>query len=46
MSTQHPSDLTMQELAKELHRPIIRRFEKRKVFPFMGNIWSVDYVKI
>ena len=36
---------TMQnkELAEELHRPIIRKFEKRKEHPcFIDNIWGVD----
>ena len=32
-----------EELAKELHKPIIRKFEKRKVHPsFIDNIWDVD----
>ena len=30
-------------LADELHKPIIRKFEKRKVFSsFKDNIWGVD----
>ena len=30
-------------LAKELHKPIIRKFNKRKVYPtFIDNIWSAD----
>ena len=29
------------ELAEELHKPIIKTFEERKVqLPFMDNIWS------
>ena len=32
-----------QQLANELHKPIIRRFEKRKVYSsFKDNIWGVD----
>ena len=37
--------LTLQneQLANELHKPIIRKFEKRKVYPtFKDNIWGVD----
>ena len=31
------------ELAKELHKPIIRKFNKRKVqSPFIDNIWGAD----
>ena len=32
-----------QQLAEELHKPIIRKFEKRKVYStFKGNIWGVE----
>ena len=32
-----------EELANELHKPIIRKFEKRKVYStFKNNIWGVD----
>ena len=32
-----------QQLAKELHKPIIRKFKKRKVYSsFKDNIWGVD----
>ena len=32
-----------QQLAKELHNPIIRKFEKRKVHAaFKDNIWGAD----
>ena len=32
-----------QQLANELHKPIIRKFKKRKVFSsFKDNIWGVD----
>ena len=32
-----------QQLAEELHKPIIRKFEKRKVYStFKGNIWGAD----
>ena len=31
------------ELAEELHKPIIRKFEKRKVHSsFIDNIWGAD----
>ena len=31
------------ELAEELHKPIIRKLEKRKVnSPFIDNIWGAD----
>ena len=32
-----------QQLADELHKPIIMKFKKRKVYSsFKDNIWSVD----
>ena len=32
-----------QQLADELHKPIIRKFKKRKVYSsFKDNIWDVD----
>ena len=32
-----------QQLAKELHKPIIRKFKKRKVYSaFKDNIWGAD----
>ena len=32
-----------QQLANELHKPIIRKFEKRKVYSsFKDNIWGID----
>ena len=31
------------QLANDLHKPIIRKFKKRKVYsPFRDNIWGVD----
>ena len=31
------------QLENELHKPIIRKFKKRKVYPsFKDNIWGVD----
>ena len=31
------------QLAEELHKPIIRKFEKRKVYSaFKDNIWGTD----
>ena len=36
-----------QQLANELHKPIIRKFKKRKVYySFKDNIWGVDVVDI
>ena len=30
-------------LADELHKPVIKKFNKRKVYPqFKDNIWGVD----
>ena len=35
--------LQNEQLAEELHKPIIRKFEKRKVYStFKDNIWGVD----
>ena len=32
-----------QQLAEELHKPIIRKFEKQKVYYcFKDNIWGAD----
>ena len=36
-----------QQLANALHEPIIRKFEKRKVYSsFKDNIWGVDLADI
>ena len=36
-------NISNKELAEELHKPIIRIFNKRKVHsPFIGNIWGAD----
>ena len=43
------ANLTLQneQLAEELHKPIIRKFEKRKVYStFKDNIWGVDLADI
>ena len=41
MEKQRPSDLARQNLAEESHKPIIRKFEKQKVYSSLkGNIWS------
>ena len=33
-----------QQLANELHKPSIRKFEKRKVYSsFKDNIWGIDF---
>ena len=38
-----PLDLAMQHLAEESHKPIIRKFKKRKVYSsFKDNIWGAD----
>ena len=38
-------NMSNQELAKELHKPIIRKFEKPKVYSsFRDNIWGADLV--
>ena len=35
--------MSNQQLAKKLLKPIIRKFEKRKVYsPFIDNIWGAD----
>ena len=40
---QHPLDLVGRKLAKELRKPIIRKFKKRTVYPgFKDNIWGAD----
>ena len=32
-----------QQLAKELHKPVIKKIKKRKVrSPFLDNIWGTD----
>ena len=36
-------NISNQELAEELHKPVIRKFKKRKVHsPFIDNIWGAD----
>ena len=45
MSNKRPLDLVTQESAEKLHKPIIRKFEKRKAYsPFIDNIWGADLV--
>ena len=35
--------ISNKELAEELHKPIIRKFKKRKVYSsFIDNIWGAD----
>ena len=35
--------MSEQQLPEELHKPIIRKFNKRKVHsPFIGKIWGAD----
>ena len=32
-----------EELARELHKPVTKNFERRKVYPrFKDNIWAAD----
>ena len=36
-------NISNKELAEELHKPIIRKFKKRKVHTtFIDNIWGTD----
>ena len=35
-----------EELAKELHKPIIRNFNKRKVYSGFRNIWGADLADV
>ena len=36
-------NISNKELVEELHKPIIRNFNKRKVHsPFIDNIWDTD----
>ena len=38
-------NISNKELAEEFHKPIIRKFKKRKVHsPFIDNIWGDDLV--
>ena len=38
------SGLENKKFADELHKPIIRKFKKRKVYSsFKDNIWGVDF---
>ena len=47
MSNQPPLNLDMQELADELHKPIIRKFQKRRVYSsFKDNIWVADLTDV
>ena len=43
MSNERPLDLATRELAEELHKPIIKKFRKRKVYShFIDNTWGAD----
>ena len=47
MSNQPPLNLDMQELADELHKPIIRKFQKRRVYSsFKDNIRVADLTDV
>ena len=40
-------NISIKELAEKLHKPVIRKFEKRKVHsPFIDNIWGADLADI
>ena len=37
-------NMSDQQLAEKLHKPIARNFKERKVqSPFIGNTWSLSY---
>ena len=39
--------MSNKELAEELHKPIIRKFEKRKVNSlFIDNLWDADLARM
>ena len=39
--------MPIQKLAEELHKPIIRKFENRKVYLYIvGNVWGCDLVDV
>ena len=39
--------ISNKELAEELHKPVISKFEKRNVqSPFINNIWGADQADI
>ena len=39
--------MSKQELAEELHKPIITKFEKRKVhLSFVDNFWVADFANM
>ena len=39
--------MPIQKLAEELHKPIIRKFENRKVYLYIvGNVWGCDLLDV
>ena len=43
MSDQHTLDLATRQLTEELHKPVTRKFDERKVqSPLIDNIWGSD----
>ena len=42
MSEQRPSDLAARQSAEELHKPIIRKFQRRKKLCFTDKIRGAD----
>ena len=47
MPNQCPLELATQELAAKLHKPIMGKFEKRKVYSsFIDSIWGADLADI
>ena len=40
-------NMSNKELAEQLHKPIIRKFQKRKLYLlFIDNIWGADFVDV
>ena len=43
ISNKRPSDIATRQLAEDLHKTFIRKFEKRKVYSsFKDNFWDAD----
>ena len=37
----------MKKIAEGIHKPVIKKFKRRKVYPrFKGNIWAADLAEI
>ena len=35
-----------EQLAKELHKPVIKKFKRRKVYPIKDSIWAADLIEM